>query len=373
MIMMMIVLFYKILMKKIYFHKKYKNIFRVLLLTSVSAVVSFFLQTALGYNVNITSESFIFITNFIAAPFLFFFISTEKDLNITLLIRIMTIFTLIVVGGAIINKVGYSFNQFDAQNRIQLPFTVNTMASTSISLVLSFCFALNMLILYIHKKKLITTILLFLLGFEIYLMSSRFAILIILFSILHLIINNNIRKKYKIALVIPIILVMLITVSNMSTINVNNRFLTEIKTFKKITDPLGDTSLAIRVGLWFKAVEDIKQNPIGYGYLRFVYNNTELDPVLGMRGFNTHNELLLQLLGIGWFPTILLIIFFFRASIEIILRIGYNYYLPFLVALVISATFETFSNNPNSINAMPLVMFSLGVYMNDYFITKNKI
>lgn len=361
-----LLLFYKVFYdKRIFIPNELFTITRLILWLSIIAFLSFIYQTISGLNSNLKVELAVFTTNFLLAPLIFLFVATEKKINIILLIRVLSITTLIFVLMAISRDVGFNLNNFDAQSsRFRLFFANSSLASTSIALPLTYIFAANVYILLSYHKKIKTIVILFFVILSIYIASSRYAILIVLLTGVYYLLYSLKRYNIKAFIGFGIVVLILSMGINIATFNVNDRFLSEVQSFEKVSDPLADKSFLIRFNMWMYAVQDISNHPFGYGYSRFVDAHFEIHPTLGKRGFNTHNEWLLQLLGIGWFGTLIFIAFLFSLFKFSISKLGINRIMPFMIVFIISTMFETYSNSPLSINIYPTFYFLMGILVN---------
>ena len=117
--------------------------------------------------------------------------------------------------------------------------------------------------------------------------------------------------------------------------------------------------MTIRVVQWTRALSEIPEVPLGYGYMKFVSNNVYADPLLGWRGFNTHNEFLLQFLALGWIAPLALFWFLLEVTRRHAAEKTLATFVPVLIGLFVSAVFETFSNNANAVNSIALAYLVL--------------
>lgn len=350
--------------EKFYIRKDYVRLYGLLFIVSLLSFSTFILHVILDLNINISSELYIYIVNFIVAPMLFFVSSKDSRLNPLLVLRIISISTIILIFISIYNQVGLSFNDFNRNSRLQFPFLVNTLAATTVAIITSVLFAVNCM-LYKNNKDKFTLLLIIILLFILYILATRFSFLIVFIILLYYTFTSDMVKKIKSIAITILLFVGFVLLDSYYELRINENFLEKVGTIEKINDPLDDLSFAIRYQNWIDSTIDIVYHPLGYGYLTYVYNNQFTDAFLGTRGFNTHNEILLQFLGIGWIPTTLLIFFFVTYFLKLHTQIRFKYYFPFLISVIISMFFDTFTNNPNSINIMPLTFFVMGILLNN--------
>lgn len=362
-----LLLVYKIIVDKVItIPSNFKGFYSWISIFIFYSIICFIFQQLLGKNNRIYLEASIYGINYIISPIILLLVQTEKKLNKDMVIKWVTYSYLITIYIAIFKQVGFDLTSFDAQDRFKLPLVINSIASTSIALPLVFIYAAN-IYSYIKKfNKIFTIITLLIILYTVYFVSNRFAIIVVLITIIYYVFSSLRNAKKGSVILISISCFLLYFVIVYGALEVNSRFTSELDSFKKITDPLSDKSLFIRYTMWNYAISDILQNPLGYGYSNFVATHYEINPMLGKRGFNTHNEWLLQALGVGWLGVVLFGVIMFKTFKRIIAHTSFKQTFPFIVAFLFSSMFETYSNSPLSVNIYPTFFLFTGIMLNSY-------
>jgi hypothetical protein len=334
---------------------------RLLLIYSLLGGATFLAQAVSGVHVNRRMEMYIFGMNLVLGPLLFILAARLSPATRLRVLQAVSLMALALVFLSIVGAVGLNITSFDKQDRLTLLLVPNSIAPTSISLVLGLLFVANLAIPPERGLGSVRLALLVGLGFQIYLLSTRFVFLVVAGALGWTFLRTLRRGAIIRMLLGGMVLGLGALYVSSAGGEANTRFLSELQTFELITAPLTDTSLAIRVVQWLQAIRDIPAVPFGYGYMTFVSRNVYADPVLGWRGFNTHNEFLLQFLALGWIPPLLLVGWLLLV-VRVHRRTGnLANFVPVLIGLGISGLFETFSNNPNAVNTVGLAYLVLGL------------
>lgn len=307
---------------------------------------------------NFQAELYITIVNSVISILAYYYvlsIRNKKDLRI--LSFLTSVFCLAVSFFAIVNQVGFELNSFDREERIFLPLISNSIAPTTFSIVVLLGYYIHFLFSsYYSRLYFWSTSLVYL--FIIYLLATRFSLaggLLILIASL----RPLLRSYYPIllaCLTLPIYLIF-------NSIRLNERLLHRISNLSSFESILLDESLIIRFILWKEALVTIGKNPFGIGYLTFVENHGARTPSGLWKGFNTHNELLLQAIANGWIVIIIILVITFKI-VQIINRQNRTYLLALIGSVFVPSMFDTFSNNPGSINHMPMIFLSIALTLN---------
>lgn len=352
-----------ILRSRLRVQEDFRAMYATVALFSVLAGATFAQQMLRAVHVNPSTEIYIFGVNAVLGPLIFVLIVGLPNVSGRWLVWGASAASIALLGLGIVLDAGWNVLSFDSQNRLTLPLALNTMPATSVSLVVALLFGSNLATLPLMKSRLEragTVILLVALIALVYLFASRFAILVIVMSTVWYVLWRAAQRS-----LLPLVLsvgatVLLGGLVLAGPLSANTRFLDSLASFTLISNPLADTSLAVRVYLWYTALQEIASHPFGIGYMTFVSNTVVADPLLDWRGLNAHNEFLLQTMALGWLPAAtlgacgLLLVDTIRRRGEL------GRMMPLIIAILIAAMFETFSNNPNSINVIPMIWMLLG-------------
>ena len=350
------VVFFKDLIKNIKLNNKNLN---QLLLTYflISLIIFFFQLLDRGFK-NFQAEFYITIMNIFVAPLVFYMTFSFRNKNdLKTISKMITFFCFVSSFAVLYNQVGLDFNSFDREGRVFLPFINNSIAPTTFSIVILFGF-------YIHflTKNLNTKVYTFLISigyiFIIYLLATRFTLFAGLL-ILILLINKYIN--WKILIFFPFLFIIIQQL--LENFSFNERLVYRLSNITTFEGLIQDKSLLVRVSLWIEALDIIINNPLGKGYMYFVENNGTRSTLGFWKGLNTHNEFLLQVVANGWLIIITLGLII-RKFFKIILVENKLYLIGLIAAFFIPAMFDTFSNNPGSINAFPMLFLVLGLTLN---------
>lgn len=349
-------LFFKDLVKNIYLN--YKSLNRLLLIYFIISFLIFIVQTFERGFKNFEAEFYITIMNSLISPLVFYItFSFNKRKDIKMLSKMITFFCFVSSFFILYSQVGLDFNLFDREGRVFLPLINNSIAPTTFSIVILFCFYIHFISQNLFSK---VYVLLVSLGyiFILYLLATRFSLF---GGILILIVMLNKYFNWRYLILFP--LIFLITQQSLENFSFNERLVYRLSNITSFEGLIQDKSLLVRFGLWIDALDIIINNPLGKGYMYFVENHGTRTSFGFWKGLNTHNEFLLQVVANGWIIIIILSLLI-RKFFKIIYNKNKLYMIGLLGAFFIPAMFDTFSNNPGSINTVPLLFLVLGLTFN---------
>lgn len=331
---------HKAILKSISINKKYLRYFIIFL---ISGSISFTYNLIDKGLINFKAEFFILWMN-IVIPFLVFYCALLTKEHSRLIGSFFVLFILLSSFSVVVSQVGLNFFDFDRELRLNLFLVRNDIAPTTYSLLLS---AAIFIVIYVLDYNVIYTwISLGLLLFFQFLLATRFAIAGSLFLVfLHLI--RGISIKNIISFISGIGILIFVT---FSLLHNNDRLNHRLSLALSVEDVLRDESLVTRLYLWNEAIQIAQKSPLGNGYMYFVSRYGKIGEFGVEKGWNTHNEFLLQLVGAGWIHFIILLwgLFFLLKTVW---RYSRKVSIALIILLFCSWFFDTASNNPGSINS----------------------
>lgn len=337
-----------------------KKHFILFVLFFLSSILSRLFQVLNFGFTHLTAELYIFVMYAVIPLFVFYITSNIKSkVKVERISLVFILSVLMTAYSSILSDVGFNVFDFDRESRMSLSFVKNDIAPTTFSVLL--ISAQFLLLTILDVKKVFNFIILLFIVLAQLLLATRFAIAGSLFILVVLT-----ARSLKLTTVVPLISgVAVVYALITNVISKNERLQHRMMLSVDLESLSQDESLGTRLFLWSEAIEIAKSAPLGRGYMYFVNNYGKIGNNGREKGWNTHNEFLLHLVGGGWLQ-LLFLVMILRQLVARIYSISFQWALAAIGLIFFSWFFDTVSNNPGSLNSFYIVFMIFGLLISNY-------